>query len=81
MSEVDFRFPGIFRQGIALPCSQVLSLARGALVGNDGFHLVLFFWSDQVWGWCREVGAMCIGLFVQGQEGGMEDIMDFPCGG
>ena len=43
MFEVGFGFPGVFQQGIAIPCGQVLSSARGALVGNNGFYLIFFF--------------------------------------
>ena len=43
VTDINFRFPGIFRRGITFPCSQVQSLAKGALVGEDGFNFILFF--------------------------------------
>ena len=27
-----------------------------------------------------EVGSMCVSFLIREKEGGMEDIMDFPCG-
>jgi hypothetical protein len=43
MSEIAFWFPGVFGRGIALPCGQVQSLARGALVGDNVIDFILFF--------------------------------------
>ena len=51
-----------------------------AMVSNDLINFVLFFGINHVGRRLREVGSMCVGFSIRGKEGGMEDIMDFPCG-
>jgi hypothetical protein len=43
VSEIAFWFPGVFGRRIALPCGQVQSSARGALVGDNVIDFVFFF--------------------------------------
>ena len=43
MVEITLRFPCIFGGRVSFPCGQVLSSARGALVRDYGFDLVLLF--------------------------------------
>ena len=80
MSEIGLWFPSVLQRRIAFPCGQVLSMARGALVRDYGFHFVFFFRSDQGQRRSGEAGAMHISLFEQGQKAGVENIMNFPCG-
>ena len=43
MAEIIFGFPCIFGGWVPLPCGQVLSSAREALVRDYGFDFVFFF--------------------------------------
>ena len=43
MAEITFGFPCIFGGRVSLPCGQVLSSARGALVRDYGFDFVFLF--------------------------------------
>ena len=80
MSEIGLGFPGIFRQWIAFPCGQVPAVFAIATVSYNPINLVLFFSINHI-GWrSGEVGSMCVGFSIRGKEGGMEDIVDFPCG-
>ena len=58
MVEIGFRFPGIFRRGISLPCSQVQSLAVGTLVREDGLDFVFFLVINDIRRWQREGGTI-----------------------
>ena len=49
-------------------------------MGDDGFHFVLFFRSDQGRRRGREARTMCVRLFEQGKKASVENIMDLPCG-
>ena len=49
-------------------------------MGDDGFHFVFFFRSDQGQRRNGEAGTMCVSLFERGDKASMEDIMDLPCG-
>ena len=80
MAEITFRFPCVFGGRVSFPCGEVLSSARGALVGYDGFDFVLFFRSDQSRQRGGVAGAMRVCLFEWGKKACMENIMDFPCG-
>ena len=51
-----------------------------AMVSNDPINFVLFFGINHVRRRSGEVGSMCVGFSIRGKEGGMEDIMDCPCG-
>ena len=43
MAEIVFRFPSVFGRRVTLPCGQVQSLARGALVRDNVVCFVFFF--------------------------------------
>ena len=81
MTEINFRFPRVFRRGIALPCGQVLSLARGALVRDNVIDFVFFFGVNYLRRRSGEGGAMCFGLMIRRKKGGVEHVVYFPCGG
>ena len=51
-----------------------------ATVSYDPINLVFFFSINHVGRRLGEVRSMCVGFFIRGKKGGMEDIMDFPCG-
>ena len=80
MSEIGLRFPGIFQQWIAFPCSQVPAVFAIAMVSYNLINLVLFFGIHCIRRRLGEVGSMCVGFSIRGKKGGVEDIMDFPCG-
>ena len=65
MAEINFRFPCIFGRGIALPCGQVQSSARGALVGDNMIDFVLFLGVNHVRRRSGEGGTMCFGLTIR----------------
>src|SRR5712675_2318263 len=48
---------------------------------NDGFHLVLRVLIYKIWGWSRVIGSVGGGLPIQGQQQGVEDVMNSPRGG
>ena len=80
MWEIGLRFPGVFQQWIAFPCGQVLVVFAVATVSHDPINFILFFGINHIGRRSGEVGSMCVGFLIRGKEGGMEDIMDFPCG-
>ena len=80
MLEVGLVFPGIFQRWIAFPCGQVPAVFAVAMVSYDLINFILFFDINHVGRRSGEVGSMCVGFSIRGKEGGMEDIMDFPCG-
>ena len=51
----------------------VFAVAR---VSYDPINFILF---NHVRRGSGEVGSMCVSFLIRGKEGGMEDIMDFPC--
>jgi hypothetical protein len=51
VSEIAFWFPGVFGRGIAFPCGQVQSSARGALVGDNVIDFIFFFIINDVRRW------------------------------
>ena len=63
--EIKFWFPCVLRRGVSLPCGQVQSLARGALVGDDMIDFVFFFRVNQVRRGSGEGGTMCFGLSIR----------------
>ena len=65
MTEINFRFPRIFRRRIALPCGQVLPSARGALVGDNVIDFVFFFGVNHVRRRSGKGGAMCFSLTIR----------------
>ena len=65
MTEINFRFPRIFRRRIAFPCGQVQSSARGALVRDDVIDFVFFFRINHVRRRSGEGGTMCFGLAIR----------------
>ena len=65
MAEIKFWFPSIFERRISLPCSQVQSSARGALVGNNVIHFIFFFGINQVRRRSGEGGTMCFCLAIR----------------
>ena len=79
MSEIGLGFPGVFQRWIAFPCGQVLAVFVVATVSYDLINFVLFFGINHVRRGSGEVGSMCVGFSIRGKEGGVEDIMDFPC--
>ena len=80
MLEIGLGFPGVFRQWIAFPCGQVPAVFAVATVSYDLINFILFFSINHVRRRLGEVRSMCVGFSIRGKEGGMEDIMDFPCG-
>ena len=80
MSEIGLGFPGVFQQWIAFPCGQVPVIFAVAMVSYDLINFILFFGINHVRRRSGEVRSMCVGFLIRGKEGGMEDIMDFPCG-
>ena len=80
MSEIGLGFPGIFQQWIAFPCGQVLAVFAVAMVSYDPINFVLFFGINHVGRRLGEVGSMHVDFSIRGKEGGVEGIMDFPCG-
>ena len=58
VTEINFRFPSIFQQGVTLPCGQVQSLAIGALVTEYGLDFIFLFIIDDIRGWRREGGVI-----------------------
>ena len=51
-----------------------------AMVSYNLINFVLFFGINHVGRRSGEVGSMCVSFSIRGKEGGVEDIMDFPCG-
>ena len=51
-----------------------------ATVSYDLINFILLFGINHVRRRLGEVGSMCVGFLIRGKEGGVEDIMDFPCG-
>ena len=51
-----------------------------AMVSYDPINFILFFDINHVRRGLGEVESMCVGFSIRGKEGGVEDIMDFPCG-
>ena len=51
-----------------------------ATVSYDPINLVLFFSINHVRRRLGEVRSMCVSFLIREKKGGMEDIMDFPCG-
>ena len=51
-----------------------------AIVSYDPINFILFFNINHVRRRLGEVGSMCVSFSIRGKEGGMKDIMDFPCG-
>ena len=49
MAEITFGFPSVFQRWVSLPCGQVQSTGRGALVRKNCFHFVFFFVVYDVW--------------------------------
>ena len=80
MSEIGLGFPGVFRQWVAFSCSQVPAVVAVAMVSYNLINLILFFGINHVRRGSGEVGSMCVIFLIRGKEGGVEDIMDFPCG-
>ena len=80
MSEIGLGFPGVFQQWIAFPCGQVPAVFAVAMVSYVLINFVLFFSINHVGRRLGEVGSMCVGFSIRGKKGGVEDIMDFPCG-
>ena len=80
MSEIGLGFPGVFRRWIAFPCGQVPAVFAVATMSYNLINFILFFGINHVRRGLGEVGSMCVGFLIRGKEGGMEDIMDFPCG-
>ena len=50
------------------------------MVSYDPINFILFFGIYHIKRRSGEVGSMCVGLTIRREEGGVEDIMDFPCG-
>ena len=48
MLEIGFRVPYIFQGRISFPCSQVQSLSRRSLVGNNVIYFIFFFIINEV---------------------------------
>ena len=65
---------------IAFPRGQVLAVFAIAMVSYNPINLVFFFGINHVRRRSGEVGSMCVGFSIRGKKGGVEDIMDFPCG-
>ena len=65
MTEIDFGFPCIFGRGVAFPCGQVQSSARGALVRDNVINLVFFLGVNHVRRRSGEGGTMCFGLTIR----------------
>ena len=80
MSEIGLGFPGVFRQWITFPCSQVPAVFAVATVSYDPINFVLFFGINHVRRRLEEVRSMCVGFLIREKKGGVEDIMNFPCG-
>ena len=80
MLEIGLGFPDIFQQWIAFPCSQILAVFAIATVSYNPINFVLFFGINHVRWRSGEVGSMCVSFTIRGKEGGVEDIVDFPCG-
>ena len=80
MSRIGLGFPGIFQQWIAFPCSQILAVFAATTVSYDLINFILFFGINRVGRRLGEVESMCVGFSIREKEGGVEDIMDIPCG-
>ena len=65
MTEINFRFPSIFRQGVSFPCGQVQPSARGALVRDNVVNFVFFFGINHVRRGTREGWTMCFRLAIR----------------
>ena len=48
---------------------------------DDGLDFVLRVFIDEIWGWSRVIGTVSGALLEQGQQRGVEDVMDSPRGG
>ena len=51
-----------------------------ATVSYNLINLVFFFGINHVRRRSGEVRSMCVGFTIRGKKGGMEDIVNFPCG-
>ena len=80
MTEINFWFPCVLGRGVSFPCGQVLPSARGALVGDNVIHFIFFFGVNHVRRRPREGWTMCFSLAIRRQKGGVEHVVDFPCG-
>ena len=65
MAEIDFWFPYILRRVISLPCGQVQSSVRGALVRDNMVDFVFFFGVNCVRRRSGEGWTMCVGLAIR----------------
>ena len=65
VTEINFRFPRVFRRRIAFPCGQVLTSARGALVRDNVIDFIFFFGVNYVRRRSGERGTMCFGLVIR----------------
>ena len=80
MSEIGFGFLGIFLQWIAFSCGQVPAVFAIATVSYNLINFILFFGINRVRRSSGEVQSMHVDFLIRGKKGGVEDIMDFPCG-
>ena len=49
-------------------------------VSYDLINLILFFGINHIGRRSGEVRSMCVSFLIRGKKGGVEDIMNFPCG-
>ena len=65
-------------RGIAFPSDQVLLLSAIGPMSDDLLDFPFWFAIDKVWRGFQEVWAVLLCLIVGGQEGCVEDVVDFP---
>jgi len=78
MFQMQFRFPRIFGVGVTFPRDQVLSSARGSLVGMNVVHLIFLFSFDELARLGNEVGTKLRSFLVGRKERSMKDIVHIP---
>ena len=65
MAEINFWFPCVLRRRVSLPCGQVQSSARRALVRDNVVDFVFFFGVNYVRRRLGEGWTMCFGLMIR----------------
>jgi len=78
MGEVSLQFPQVFGGGVVFPLDKELVSLSRVSVCDDRFYFVFGFSFYKIWGQFQEVHSVDVIFLIRGEEGGMEDRVDFP---
>ena len=78
MFQVSLWLPGIVRDGISFPFDQILQLSSVDSTVLDLLYFIFVRSLNQIGRRFREVGSMCLCLFVRHEKSEVEYIMDLP---